>query len=482
MSSTSGNSTQQTAQAAETGTRREDKVGVGEKFALGAGGLSLFFGTAAIGSFAIPFYQMTLKLDPAWLAAALAIPRFLDALIDPLVGRFSDNLHTRWGRRRPLIALGAIIQALGFGMIWMVPPTWGQMALTTWLVITQLIFYVGFSLFSVPLYALQYEITPDYDERTRVAAVGGFFGKAGELMYSWVFPLASSAIFVSVIAGVRTAGWFVALALLGLVGLLPALFVRERYSKKTEHQAKVKLLPAVRAAFTSRAFLVLVGLTLLQIIAGMFASNLDRYLCVYFMKGGDVNLGETLKATLSSSFAIVGILAIYPVNWLAQRIGKTRTLVATFVLVLFGAVGKWLVFQPGHDAWIPLDALLCGPVWIAINMMTPAMLGDICDEDELRHGMRREGVFGAIFSWIQKMGYSAAFFGALLSLKMTGFDANLGGNQTPETILSLRLILTVSTALWAIGAFVLLAMYPLNKTRAHEIRAALEARRGKVNG
>jgi GPH family glycoside/pentoside/hexuronide:cation symporter len=461
-------------------TRPSDRVPLGEKFALGAGGLPLFFGTAAIGSFAIPFYQMTLKLHPVWLAAALVAPRFFDAFIDPLVGRFSDNLHTRFGRRKPLVALGALIQALAFGMIWMVPPDWGQIALLSWLVVTQLVFYFGFSLFSVPLAALQYEITADYDERTRVSSVSGFFGKAGEIGYNWVFPIASSAMFASVIVGVRSLGWGVGLVILGLVGLLPALFVHERFFHKTEKQATVRLVPSIQAAFTSRAFTILVALTLLQIVAGMFASNLDRYILVYYMSGGDIRVGESWKAVLSGAYAIVGIVSIYPVNWLAQRLSKTQTLTIAFVLVLVGAVGKWVLYTPGAPWKIVFDALLCGPVWIAINVLTPAMLADVCDEDELRHGLRREGVFGAIFSWIQKMGYSAAFLGAMISLNLTGFDAALGGAQAPATILRLRLILAGSTALWAVFAILLLRFYRLDRRRAHEIRDALEARRGKI--
>jgi GPH family glycoside/pentoside/hexuronide:cation symporter len=461
-------------------TLAKDRVRLGEKLALGAGGLSLFLGTAAIGSFAIPFYQMTLKLDPAWLAAALVAPRLLDAFIDPIVGRFSDNLHTRFGRRKPLVALGALIQGVAFGLIWMVPPDWGQVALATWLVVTQLVFYIGFSLFSVPLLALQYEITPDYDERTRVSAVSGFFGKVGEVGYNYVFPIASSVLFVSVISGVRTLGWFVGILLLGLVGLLPALFVRERYFRKAEKQEKVRLWTSLQAAFSSRAFTILVGLTLLQIVAGMFASNLDRYILVYYLNGGNVAAGEMWKGNLSVAYAVVGIISIYPVNWLAQRIGKTGTLTAAFALTLVGAAGKWLLYTPGYQWKIVFDALLCGPVWIAINVLTPAMLADICDEDELRSGLRREGVFGAIFSWIQKMGYSTAFFGAMLSLKLTGFDAALGGAQSPDAILRLRLILTLSTAAWAILAITLLRFYPLDRRRAYQIRDELEARRGTV--
>jgi len=298
--------------------------------------------------------------------------------------------------------------------------------------------------------------------------------------YNYIFPIASSVMFASAIAGVRTLGWIVGIVFLGMVALVPALFVRERYFHKTERQETVKLLPGIKAAFSSRAFTILVALTLLQIVAGMFASNLDRYILVYYLYHGDVALGETWKGNLSLTYAIVGILSIYPVSWLARRIGKTQTVAIAFGLTFVGALGKWVLYTPGHEWKILLDPLLCGPVWIAINVLTPAMLADICDEDELRGGLRREGVFGAIFSWIQKVGYSAAFFGAFLSLKLTGFKAELGGGQAPETILRLRLILALSTAAWAILAIFLLRAYPLDRKRAHEIRAELEARRGKV--
>lgn len=461
-------------------TRASDRVGFWEKTALGVGFLPVFFGYAAVNSFAVPVYQMTLKLDPALLGLALAIPRFWDAVTDPVMGYISDNTHTRFGRRRPYIVIGAILQALAFGLIWMVPATWGQVGTTAWLIATLILFYTFFTIFSVPLMSLTYEMTPDYAERTRVAAFGGFFGKAGEFVYQWIFPLTTLAVFGSVMMGVRVVGWGVAIFVMAGLGVLPGLFVKERYFKRAVNQAKVKFLPAVKAAMSNRAFIVLVALMLLQIVAGMLASNLDYYLLVYSMSAGDVARGSVLKGGLSTAYAIIGIAAIYPVNWAANKYGKVPTLVFTFSLVLFGAIGKWLLFTPGHPWKVLLDPILCGPVWVAINVLTTSMLADICDDDELRHGLRREGTFGSIFSWVQKLGYSGAFFGAMLTLKWTGFDAALAGAQAPGTIFSMRLMLAIPTAIWAVAAIGLLALYPLNRRRAYEIRDALEARRGSV--
>lgn len=461
-------------------TRPEDKVGFWEKTALGSGYLALFYGNAGVKSLAIPVYQMVLGVNPALLGLVLAIPRFWDALTDPLVGMISDNTHSRFGRRKPIIVLGALLQALAFGLIWMVPTGLSQGATVAYLVGTLILFYTCFSLFSVPLMSLTYEMTPDYQERTRVAAFGGFFGKIGELTYSWAFWAANLALFGSVIVGVRAVGWIIGLVVMGAIGVLPGLFVRERYFKKAVAQQKVRLRPAFRAAFSNRAFTVLIGLTICQVLAGMLASNLDYYLLVYNMCGGDIVEGTKWKGVLSTGYAILGIGMIYPVNWLANRHGKRTALTLIFGLVLLGAFGKWFLFTPGNPWKILLDPLLCGPVWTALNVLTPSMLADVCDDDELRHGLRREGLLGALFSWIQKTGYALAFFGSGVALTLVGFDSGLGGAQTPGTLLGMRLLLALSTALWAVIAIGLLCFYPLSQERAYEIRDELEARRGAV--
>ena len=242
----------------------------------------------------------------------------------------------------------------------------------------------------------------------------------------------------------------------------------------------MRLGPAFSAAFSNRAFTVLLGLTVCQVVAGMLASNIDYYLLVYNMCGGDIVEGTKWKGVLSSAYAIFGIAAIFPINWMANHHGKRTTLSIIFGLVLLGAVGKWFLFTPGHPWKILIDPLLCSPAWTGIYVLIPSMLADVCDEDEMQHGMRREGMLGSLFSWIQKTGFALAFFGAGLVLNLIGFNASLGGMQADSTILGMRLTLAVSTALWSLVAIWLLRYYPLTKARAYEIRDALEARRGSV--
>jgi glycoside/pentoside/hexuronide:cation symporter, GPH family len=461
-------------------TRPGDRVGFWEKTVLGAGYLPIYFGNAGIKGMALPFFQMVLGLNPALLGLVLAIPQCCDAVTDPLVGKLSDNCHTRFGRRRPFIVAGAIAQALVFGSIWMAPAGWGPTATLGYLAAALILFYTAFSFYSVPLMSLTYEMTPDYQERTRVMAFTGFFAKLAELTYSWMFWGASLAVFGTIRAGVRVVGWGVGIVVMGLVGMLPGLCVRERYYRRATRQQRVAIGPTLRAALGNRAFTVLIALLLCQVIASMLASNLDYYLLVYHVCGGSLVEGTKWKGMLSTGYALVGMASIYPISRLANRFGKRSTLGAIFGVACFGAVAKWFLFNPGNPWKILLDPLLCAPVYPALQILIPSMIADVCDDDELRFGLRREGMLAAFSSWIQKAGYALSAFGSGLVISLIGFDSTLGAAQPPQAIFAMRVILVGSTVAWAVLSIGLLAVYPLTQTRAYEIRAALEARRGTV--
>ncbi len=472
-------------------TKTEDKVKFGEKSALGLGYFSQFFGNIAVNSFAVPVYQMTLALNPVLLGIALSVPRLWDAFTDPVMGYFSDNLHTRWGRRRPLIVIGAVLQGLAFGLIWMVPGGLSESWMVAYLITTLIIYYTCYTIFSVPLTALTLEMTPDYKERTRVMAFCGFFSKIGEAGYQWLFFIASLPFFIAAakwwgsseeeLFGIRSVGWLVGIVILAGFGMIPGFFVKERYYQNvTSKQNKVKFWVSVQHSLRNRAFVVLISLTALQIVAGMFASSTDYYLIVYHMFDGDIAEGSKWKGILSTGYAVVGMLSLYPVNWLANKYGKRTALAIIFGMVFFGSIGKWVLYTPGNPWKILLDPILCGPIWIAITVLLPSMVADVCDDDELRHGQRREGMFSCVYLWVQKVGYSASILGMGLALQISGFDASLGGNQSEESIFTLRLFLAISTAVWALLAIVVLVFYPLTRQKAYDIRDALEERRGKV--
>lgn len=309
-----------------------------------------------------------------------------------------------------------------------------------------------------------------------------FFQKTGELGYQFIFPLSQLVIFASAIQGIRVVNWAVGLVLMTGIRILPGLFVRERFERVAEQQDPVRLWSSIRDAIRFRPFLILILLTVLNVLGGIFASSLDLYVLVYCVFSGDVGEGSLWKGFLSAGYAVIGFAAIPVVVWISKRLGKRRALIAIDGLTFFGGLAKWYNFSLARPWLIFLDPLLCAPIWIAVIVLINSMPADVCDEDDRRFGQRREGMYGAIFTWVQKLSVSLSFLGTGLTLHLSGFDQKFGGHQTTAALTTMRLFLVASTAVTAAVAMVLLWYYPLTPERAAETRAILEGRRTKSAG
>ena len=79
------------------------------KLAFGTGSMVDNLTGNSIHQLANPVYNIGLGVNPAVIGAVLAVGRLLDAVTDPIIGGYSDNFRSRWGRRRPLIVAGAFL-------------------------------------------------------------------------------------------------------------------------------------------------------------------------------------------------------------------------------------------------------------------------------------------------------------------------------------------------------------------------------------
>jgi len=110
-------------------------------------------------------------------------------------------------------------------------------------------------------------------------------------------------------------------------------------------------------------------------------------------------------------------------------------------------------------------------------VLTIAMMADVCDYDELRHGYRREAMLSSVNVWIYKTGMSIAYFLSGLVLVWTGFQEKLGGVQTGHTILGMRLLYSFVPAATLVIALICVWLYPITEDSAYATRRSLEKRR-----
>jgi GPH family glycoside/pentoside/hexuronide:cation symporter len=485
----------QEAAAEAPAAEKSKKLSFMEKCGVGTGGLTIFLGNNSVNALAMPFYNMILGVSSSLVGLALMIPRIWDAFTDPIMGNITDNFRSKFGRRRPFIILGAVLMGLTFGSIWMVPVAWGDHAKVAWFIVTNLLFYTAFTIFSVPFVSLTYEMSPDYDERTSVQGYVTFWSKAGELLYQAVIPLATlimswkymkdggDLLDGEKIEGIRIVTATYAALGMAVFGSLPAIFGKERYyelSLKERGEEKASILQNIRQAFTSKPFILLCTLSVATMFAGMFASCMDYYLLVYYMFDGDIAEGSTWKLIVTIGYAVMGFIGIPFIVWVCKKFTKLQALQFVYALMILNAVLRWFIFQPGNQYWIWLDPLTGGLFWIGVGTVMQAMMADVCDDDELRNTRRREGMFGAIFWWSTKLAIALSWGFAGVLLGWIGFDSQADATWTHGTFLNMRLSMCLGAAIPALGCFVLMMFYPLTKKKADENRRLLEERRGEV--
>ena len=167
-------------------------------------------------------------------------------------------------------------------------------------------------------------------------------------------------------------------------------------------------------------------------------------------------------------------------TWLGTHIGKKRTFFLCTGLSVLGYLLKWFCYSQTNPFLILLPTPLISFGLGALFTLMGSMVADVCDLDELHTGQRREGMFGAVFWWVVKLGMALALALSGYALNFTGFDVALGGGQSGETLFLMRLLDVGVPALASLLAIALVAFYPLTEAAAREVRAQLEARRGRA--
>jgi glycoside/pentoside/hexuronide:cation symporter, GPH family len=380
--------------------------------------------------------NISLGLSAFWLGVILVVPRISDALADPLIGHFSDNARTRWGRRRPFVLVGGLLSAVFFVLMWWIPKgeairalfpsetgyQWFQLG---YILVSLTLFFTSVTLFEIPHGALGMEMTPDPHQRTRLFSAKSFVGNLFAMSTPWLLVLANLEVFKgprgNEVDGMRYVSLMVA-ALIVPLSFWWFLVLKEPGFSRASKQEASPFWPNMRRAVRNVNFVVLT-LTVFTLSMGFnFVQLLGSYIPIYYVSGGDKATGAMLLGINGSVWAVTGLLAVFPLNWLSPRLGKRSTLVLAILLIVIGQLAKIVCYDPRHPSLmaIPTVPLSCGMLFFFT--LGSSMVGDICDEDELHTGARSEGAFYAVFWWFIKTGTALANLISGTLIVLTLFD------------------------------------------------------------
>ncbi|MEL6383793.1 MAG: MFS transporter [Cyanobacteria bacterium J06626_18] len=452
------------------------KLSLGTKLAYGAGDMGTGMTTNLIAFSFLIFLTEVAGIDPLAAGTVLLIGKVWDAVNDPMVGWLSDRIQTPWGRRYPWILLSALPFGVTFALMWLVPSS-NPTFLFWYYVVTSVLFQIFFTTANLPYSTLTAELSQDYDERTDLTSFRLSFSLLGAIS-----GLALGFWVTSVIENVRLQ--YLALggvaALFSILPLVVCVFGTYPHARKlqaivaessrpdSESEPEIPFLDQLLIVLSNVPFLYVIGIYLcawlaLQITASIipFYSTLWMGLDNYF-----------LPAILVQGTAIPMML---PCNLISRRIGKKG--------LFYMGIGVWLIVQIGLFFLQPgqtgLLYFLCvvASFGVATAYVVPwAMLPDVIELDELQTGKRREGVFYAFMSLLQKVGLAGGLFLVGAALRWSGFVSE-APNQPASALLAIRMFMGPVPLVLLIGGLAVCYLYPITRTVHEEILMKLSEKR-----
>ena len=407
---------------------------------------------AAIPSLSLGF----LELDPRVFAGVLlATGRIIEALDDPIIGWWSDRTNSRWGRRIPFILFATPFYSVFFAFLWLTP--WGDASMmnAVYVFIVLELFFLASTISGGPYEALLPEIARGHRDRMSIVAWQFYFGILGAVLGLVLTGFLKDAFDFRVMG--------IVVAVFGLIFRFVGLRGVWRWAPRETPLARMGLMSAFKSTLSNKQFLYfLPTFVFYQAAVGMIIAWLPFFVSEVLEKEDE----GAITSLLIGVALLAMLLSVFGLWKLSNSKGKSWVYSGC---LLGTAIYMPLLFFMGFIPGVPklaqavVMAFLAGIPMAGVNLMPKAITADITDYDELRTGMRREGMFYATQNLIEKIGSS--FSPLLLALVLL-----LG--ETTEDPLGLRVVGPVAGAIAFLG-FWLFRGYRLPSTvTAETVKAA----------
>jgi len=443
------------------------KLSLGVKLAFAGPGFAGAAMAIPIGIFMPAFYSDVILAPLGMIALATAVARVFDALTDPIVGWASDRTRSRWGRRKPWIAVGTPLAALFFWLLFSPPENLDPSGAVLWFGFTFAMFFLFQTIEGVPLAALGAELTTDYNERSSVFGLRSLFIALGTMVAALV-PVFLIQQFGSdhqreIFSGMAAAYGFLWLALMFV--MLTMVSEHRSYAALPTNP----LVPGVRRALRNRPFAILLTSAIISAIPGAVPAVLMPYFVRYVLQADEPVMWT---GTFLFIYLTTGLLFVPAWLWLARRVGKLRTFISTSFVGVAASIGYYFA-GPGDFTWAGVVYFVSGTQAMAGTFLVPAMAADVIDYDELRTGLRREAQYTSFWSIIPKLISIPGYSIPLAVLAGVGYVP--GEMQTPEVQWTIRFLYSLSPASFFIAALFIMMRYPISDAVHAKIRDGIAA-------
>jgi len=448
-------------------------------YGIGAVGKDMVYALSA--SYVMFYYQDTLHLSATFVGLILMIARVFDALNDPFMGVLVAKTKTRWGRFRPWLFSGTILNAIVLYALFAAPVSSGA-GLMVYFSVVYILWGVTYTMMDIPYWSMIPAVTDTPADRENLSVVGRTCAGVGSALIAMFTMLAVGVLGGGDdVVGFRYVALGVAVIFV-ITEVICCLFMKEHQSEMRVSSVKEMF----RALFSNDQALTVVGTIVLINMALYLTSNFIIYFFKYDFGGEGWRGSYTLFSTVGGAFQILGMMILYPV--LRKRKMPNEKI---FVVAISLAVAGYVIILALCLAGITHNLIaLCVPgalVFAAngvLSVLTTVFLSGSVDYGEIKTGRREESVIFSMQTFVVKAASGLAVFLTGIGLDLIGLVGNTDDEavvavQSASTLMGLRLLMTILPMVGLVVAVVFFRKkFRLTDAYANEISQQLKARRG----
>lgn len=442
-------------------------------FGIGAFGKDAMY--AIVGTYLMMYLTDFRSVAPTFVGTLFMVARLWDAFNDPFMGMIVDNTKTKWGKFRPWILIGTLMNALVLIFLFSDINLSGNKYLV-WCSVFYILWGMTYTIMDIPYWSLVPALTDDENERSQVSAIPRIFASAAWLVVN-SFGLALVGKFGG---GNNLKGFSIFAIAISVVFILTEIIccLTCKENIVVAKQEKTTIKDMVKVLFKNDQVKIVLGIALFFNIAYQLSNGFALY---YFKYVAERNFDGTDGILYPVYAAVAGIaqmasMAILP--FFAKKIGKK---ISFFIASLLPVLGFALLWIFGYVA--PTNAVLVGICSAIVNsgigfmlVFITVFLSEVVDYGEYKFGTRNESVLFSMQTFVVKLAGAFSAFISGVGLSAIGYVANQA--QAPSTEMGMRIIMFLIPAILSALCFVIYIFgYKLTPKYYSEIKETISKNR-----
>ncbi len=456
------------------------KFSTKEKAAFGLGAVGKDMVYALSSSYVMYYYQDILGLQATFVGMILMIARIFDAFNDPFMGILVAKTNTKYGKFRPWIISGSVLNAFVLYALFSAPSL-SSSGLMIYFAIVYILWGVTYTMMDIPFWSMIPAVTEKPSDREQLSVIGRTCAGVGSALIQ-----VGTVLCVAMLGGNSESigfKWFSLLVAIIFVVTESILFftIKEKKSDKQMETTTVKEM--FQALFHNDQAMVTV-ITIILINSALYiTSNLILYFFKYDLGGEAWKTQYTLFTTVGGAGQILGMMLIYPL--LRKKLSNEAIFKTSLLMAITGYACLLLSCFTNLSHVMPLLCAIGMLVFVAngmLSVLTTVFLSNSVDYGEIKTGRREESVIFSMQTFVVKAASGFAVFLSGIGLDLIGLNGNSADGipvaQSASTITGLHLLMTILPCIGLVVAYILFQKkFILTDEKANEIAQTLSEKK-----